>query len=246
MLMAKTKLGVAYRSTRRNWVKLWTHEWLRGTSRFELKPWQRSAFIDLLAMAGDSKIPGKVCAGLDADGAVLGFPKSYLAGQLTITEADLDETLILFREQDRVSIEDDKRGNPIITLISWEKYQSEYHRQKSYRSNSPKVTSEVTTETPVKLPVEGEGDVEVEEEGEAEATVAAFAAISCKPFGGAKFKEFWTNEYLNHKSGSWADAMEHVAELCQANRVKVPGRFFAHKREIEKVEAEQAYKRTPL
>lgn len=160
MLMAKTKVGLAYRSTRRNWVKLWTHEWLRGTSRFELNPSQRSAFVDLLAMAGDSKVPGKVCAGMDADGTILGYPLSYIAGMLTIAEAELERTFSLLEKQGRIMAENDARGNLIITLTGWEKYQSEYHRQKSYRSNSDEVTSKVTSETPAKLPVEGEVDGE--------------------------------------------------------------------------------------
>jgi hypothetical protein len=164
MLMAKTKVGLAYRSTRRNWVKLWTHEWLRGTSRFELTPSQRSAFVDLLAMAGDSKVPGKVCAGLDADGSILGFPLSYISGVLTMAESELEQVLEILAKQGRIESTTDPRGNWIITLTSWERYQSEYHRQKSYRSNSTEVTGKVTTEARRKLPVEGEVEGDGEEE----------------------------------------------------------------------------------
>lgn len=127
-------------------------------------------------MAGDSKIPGKVCAGFDADGTLLGFPLSYIAGMLTMSEKELDEVLILLERQGRIEKLTDPRNNFVIVLTGWEKYQSEYHRQKSYRSANDKVTTEVTSETTPKLPVEGE--VEGEEEVEEESPPAPVSSIS--------------------------------------------------------------------
>jgi hypothetical protein len=242
----------------RKWIKVWINEWREGTLRWQATDFQRAFWIDLLALAGRSRYPGIVCAGKDAD-KVVGYPTSFLAPNSGITEENIKETLDLFKSKGMVTYSTSLsyHGATLyaVTITNWKKYQSDYEANKTYQKTyrARKKASSSSTERLTSQLVERkslEGDLEVEKEGEedkeAEATTSAFAAISCKPFGGPKFKEFWTNEYLNHDGGSWADAMERVAEKCQANRVKVPGRFFAHKREIEKLEAEQTYKRHPL
>jgi hypothetical protein len=50
---------------KRSWVKLWTNEWLDGTTRYQMSDAQRAFWIDLLAMAGRSRFPGIICAGRD-------------------------------------------------------------------------------------------------------------------------------------------------------------------------------------
>jgi hypothetical protein len=52
---------------KRKWVKLWTNEWLDGTTRYQMSGAQRALWIDLLALAGRSRFPGVVCAGRDGD-----------------------------------------------------------------------------------------------------------------------------------------------------------------------------------
>jgi hypothetical protein len=258
-----------YRSTRRNWVKLWTAEWLRGTSRFELTAVQRSNWIDLLAMAGDSRIPGVVCAGEDADGKLLGYPIQFISALLTVPEQELQESLQVFERQGRISVEKDARHNFIIALTSWERYQSEYHRQKSYRPKNEKVTgkvtSKVTPETTPRLPVEGEGEVDGEVEGEVEgegesAALApptletitkSFAAMKTEPFGSKKFREIWAQEWSRPGTdGSFSDYMETTIQRCKSLRVVIPGLFYQMKREIEKTEANtsghEMRRRTPL
>ena len=145
--------------------------------------------MDLLAMAGDSKVPGKVCAGIDVDGSILGFPLDYIAGVLTMDKPYLRDTLFLLEKQGRIETSLDARGNSIITLTSWVKYQSEYHRQKSYRSNSDEVTGKVTSETPAKLPVEGE--VEVDGEIEEETSFGVFWDLYPRKVGKAKATVLW-------------------------------------------------------
>jgi hypothetical protein len=152
-------------------------------------------------MAGDSKVPGTVCAGRDADGSVLGFPLDYISGVLTMDKAELNNTLYILAKQGRVQTIQDSRGNWIITLTSWERYQSEYHRQKSYRSNSAEVTSKVTTETPAKLPVEGE--VEVEEEEEVEKTFRAWWELYPRKVGKEKAWRLWKQLDTAGRSGAW-------------------------------------------
>lgn len=48
-------------------IKLWVNEWLDGTTRFQMSGAQRAFWIDLLAMAGRSRFPGIICAGMDGE-----------------------------------------------------------------------------------------------------------------------------------------------------------------------------------
>jgi hypothetical protein len=246
---------LSYKTTRRHWVKLWVGEWLDGTTRFELTPEQRLLWVDLLALAGRSRFPGMIYPGVGENDKKIGYPISYLAGVLSFQPGGLREALTILERHGHILIDEPSSDCFVISISNWDKYQSEYQRQKLSRSEKVRTKTrqsaqEVTPENTLKLPVEGE-KIREEEDGEkrrdSAATVAAFNSFECQPFGGPKFKQIWTQEYENHKDGTaWADTMERAIEICQSNRIKVPGRFFAHKREIEKVEAENAYKRTPL
>lgn len=234
-----------YRPSRRSWVKLWVNEWLTGTVRWQLTPQQRSMWADLLALAGNSRFPGIICSG-ETNGILDPFPMDYLCSVFRCAEADVLAAFDLFKKQSRIVI--NEAG--VIQIVNWDKYQSEYQLKRQRRTyNEPRRSdgqANVHRKSRKTPPEEVEGEEEVEEEVEAAETVAAFAAISCEPFGSKPFKTCWTAEYRRYKGGSWADAMERVIKWCAVNQVRVPGRFFAHKREIEKVEAEQAYKRVPL
>lgn len=168
---------MAYKSTRRQWVKLWVNEWLDGTSRFELTAPQRLLWIDLLALAGRSRFPGFIYAGLAGDGSKVGYPIAYLAGVLQMDEVTLNNALKLLQEHCHITLDESAPENYVIGIINWEKYQSEYLRQRAYRK--------VTTKTTSRLPVEGEVEVEVEGEGEVKTHIA------CAPLGSAEFKTFF-------------------------------------------------------
>jgi hypothetical protein len=47
--------GRTDRFGKRSWVKLWTNEWLDGTTRYQMSDAQRALWVDLLAMAGRSR-----------------------------------------------------------------------------------------------------------------------------------------------------------------------------------------------
>jgi len=143
---------VAYKSTRRQWVKLWVNEWLDGTSRFELTPQQRLLWIDLLALAGRSRFPGEIYAGLAGNGSKVGYPIAYLAGVLQMDEVTTNNALKLLKEHCHITLDESAPEQYVIGIINWEKYQSEYLRQKTYRK--------VTTNATSRLLVEGEGEVE--------------------------------------------------------------------------------------
>ena len=118
-------------SMRRQWVKLWINEWLEGTTRFQLSAVQRSIWIDLLALAGRSRYPGIVCAGKTGED-LTGYPINYLCPLLGVSEKDFQEAIIMFKKQDRLSTSSSDDA-PVITLKTWESYQSEYQRQKGYK-----------------------------------------------------------------------------------------------------------------
>jgi hypothetical protein len=119
---------------RRSWVKLWVNEWLDGTTRFEMSDAQRAFWIDLLAMAGRSRFPGIICAG-QIDGQFIGYPIAKYAA-LMAKPINVEETFKLFERTGKI-IAEITTETPVklykISLCNWEKFQSEYQRQKPYR-----------------------------------------------------------------------------------------------------------------
>ncbi len=89
---------------RRAWVKLWVNEWLDGTTRFQMSGAQRAFWIDLLALAGRSRYPGIVCAGMDGDRYV-GYPLKTFAALDAGAEIDLVATFDLFARTGKVIVE---------------------------------------------------------------------------------------------------------------------------------------------
>lgn len=151
---------MSYKSTRRQWVKLWVNEWLDGTTRFELTAQQRLMWVDLLALAGRSRFPGFIYAGNGQGSEKVGYPIAYLAGVLQMDEIGANNTLKLLADHGHITLNEVAPETYVIGIINWEKYQSEYLRQKTYRK--------VTTKTTSRLPVEGE--VEVDGDGEEDKT----------------------------------------------------------------------------
>lgn len=83
----------------------------------------------------------------------------------------------------------------------------------------------------------------------AEITVQAFGAMDCKPFGPPEFQQAWTEAWSRAAAQTdpvWSEFMEEAIERCGALRVKVPGKFYQHKRQIEKFEVANRYRRPPL
>src|SRR5208283_5739373 len=128
---------MSYKSTRRQWVKLWVNEWLDGTTRFELTAPQRLLWIDLLALAGRSRFPGFIYAGEGEGGKRVGYPIAYLAGVLQMDEVTLNNALKLLQAHAHITLDEVSTDNWVIGIVNWEKYQSEYLRQKVYRRINP-------------------------------------------------------------------------------------------------------------
>ncbi len=257
---------------KRSWVKLWTTEWLDGTTRYTMTDAQRAFWIDLLAMAGRSRFPGLICAGRDGD-AFVGYPlnrfSSLMAGPEQI---DIEATLRLFERTDKVKITITSEGPPklfAIELLNWKKYQSDLDAQadraRNYRNRKKQrhasVTENVTPPSRSVTAVEGEEERDSETEVEkrqrrrnssapaASPTVItqAFYALGHKPFGQKEFQTIWAEEWsAAGEDPNWTDIMEQTIQRSKSRQVKVPGLFFEHKHAIEKGEVQMRYKVTPL
>src|ERR1700687_1554021 len=112
--------GVNPKFGRRSWVKLWVNEWLDGTTRFEMTDAQRAFWIDLLAMAGRSRFPGRICAGT-VDGAYVGYPLNKFQA-LMAEPIDIEKTLALFEKTGKVRISVTAKAPTklvMIELLNW-------------------------------------------------------------------------------------------------------------------------------
>ena len=160
---APFKMGREYRSKGRSWVKLWVAEWLDGTTRYEMTGAQRAFWIDLLTMAGRSRVPGVVCAGWD-NGQLFGYPLKRYEGILNDASVDVLETLRLFERGKKIELICTRLEDPAlyaVRILSWDKYQSEYMRQRKTRKGADKVTTGNTERCAIEVEVEGDGEVEV-------------------------------------------------------------------------------------
>jgi hypothetical protein len=86
---------------------------------------------------------------------------------------------------------------------------------------------------------------------EEQAAAAAFSALGFnQPFGSPKFQKIWAEEYssipADANGSSVTDAMERAARRCQSLRITVPGIFFVTKRDVEKVESQNKFRRPVL
>ncbi len=256
---------------KRSWVKLWTTEWLDGTTRYTMTDAQRAFWIDLLAMAGRSRFPGIICAGRDGD-SLVGYPlnrfSSLMAGPEQI---DIEASLRLFERTDKVKITITSEGPPklfAIELLNWKKYQSDLDAQadraRNYRNRKKQrhasVTENVTpasrSVTAVEVEGERDSDSEVEKRqrrrnpsaaAPSAAIAQAFYALGQKPFGQKRFQEIWAEEWsAAGEDPNWTDIMEQTIQRAKSLKVQVPGLFYEHKHQIEKGEVAMRYKVTPL
>jgi len=72
-----------------------------------------------------------------------------------------------------------------------------------------------------------------------------FAEIKTEPFGTWEFQSIFVTA-VNNGSESWVDSMEKTILVCKAAGVKVPGRFYSIKRVLEKLDAENSFRKRLL
>jgi len=117
----------------------------------------RGIFIDLIAMAGDSAFGNDGIIKL-AEG--VGVTDKVISGIIFVSQKQWKEAKkrLSSGPEPRIEIIDLKSGYA-IKIINWEKYQSEYNRQKSYRQSYNKSYNKSYTKG---YKVEIEGDIEGE------------------------------------------------------------------------------------
>ena len=110
---------------RRTWIKIYCDKWLRGTLREDTLE-TRGAWVDLLAMAGDSAFSEdgviQVSPGVGlTDEQIASILRVGISVWLTAKERLLNTA--------RIGID----GHNVIKIVNWHNYQSEYDRQKPSR-----------------------------------------------------------------------------------------------------------------
>ena len=110
----------------RTWIKVHCREWIEGTLRAEA-PEIRGVWADLLALAGSGSYHDmgeiKPCNGV-------GFTDRQICEILAIKPALWRKAKQRLLETDRIKI----TPKGAISIVNWKKYQSEYARQKPYRT----------------------------------------------------------------------------------------------------------------
>ena len=109
---------------RRIYRKSWPYDNLFGTLRHELVSGQRGIWNDLLDMAKISRVrPGLVAAGKNT-----AYGHQWLANFLNVPLEELEKTLKKLEDTERII----SNGHG-IEILNWDRYQTEYDRQKPYR-----------------------------------------------------------------------------------------------------------------
>ncbi len=124
---------------RRTWIKIFPDKWLRGTLREE-NPSVRGIWADVLALAGDSAYGD---TGLIQLADHMGFTDEQIMAILHIEKEEWLEAKKRLIRTDRIKI----LKNNVIKVVNWKNYQSEYERQKRYRSYTRKLQPKVTHES---------------------------------------------------------------------------------------------------
>lgn len=156
---------------KRTWIKLYIDQCLRGSMIEELTAEQRWLWIGFLLLAGDSSIPGIIFRRKNANGIPLGYSNVTLAETLDVDIDVYDEGIRRMIEKKKISINE----SGVIIILNWQKYQSEYERQKKYRKGDKKKCNQS---------YEVDRDKEGDKEGDKE-------KVKDESLFEQKFDEFW-------------------------------------------------------
>jgi len=139
----------------RTWVKLYCSKWIEGSIRNET-PLVRAVFIDLIALAGSGEYGDIGRIGLKNG---VGLTNKQFMTLLSLSKNQWIYAKNRLQKTGRIAY--DPQNN--ITILNWNKYQSEYQRQRPYRLEprvesynqklQPKVTQEKEIEKEKEIPV---------------------------------------------------------------------------------------------
>lgn len=148
---------------RRNWIKLYVDQTLRGTCFIELLPDERFIWFGFLLLAGDNAMEGKICVTEE-----MGFSNKQLASLLKCDTELINRSIKKMIKHEKIKVS----KNNMIQILNWKKYQSEYQRQKKYRKEHKKrkdkeLQHKVTSKSDnAKCGIERDIDIEEERERE--------------------------------------------------------------------------------
>lgn len=111
----------------RRWIKLYCYETLHGSVSYQLTEAEQGCWNKLLCQAGLCGMEGVIA---DHDGRP--WPHSHIIQEIHASPEVFESTLKKCIQEGRI-IEKNGQG---IMITNWKKYQSEYERQKPYRSGS--------------------------------------------------------------------------------------------------------------
>lgn len=146
---------------RRNWIKLYVDQTLRGTCFIELLPDERFIWFGFLLLAGDNAMEGKICVTEE-----MGFSNKQLASLLKCDTELINRSIKKMIKHEKIKVS----KNNMIQILNWKKYQSEYQRQKKYRKEHKKrkdkeLQHKVTSKSDnAKCGIERDIDIEEERE----------------------------------------------------------------------------------
>lgn len=122
----------------RRWIKLFCYERLHGSVSYQLSEAEQSIWDKLLCLAG-------LCGndGIIADHDLRPYPREFIIHELHADPEVFEATMKKCIDEGRIS--EDGQG---IRITNWNKYQSEYDRQKQYRhgGQSKDISSKTTEE----------------------------------------------------------------------------------------------------
>jgi hypothetical protein len=154
------------------WIRIWPHAWFDSSMRVELTNAERAFWVDVIALAGKSRIPGVICS--DPEGKV-GYPLPMLSSLLVSwTPQEVTSVLEKLEKTQRVQVEHTAllsgEDGWIVRVTNWEKWQSESQRVQKYRNTSRSekrnqrslITNNSCTSGRIEVEVEVEEEVEEE------------------------------------------------------------------------------------
>lgn len=146
---------------RRSWIKLYVGQTLRGSCFSEMLPDERFVWFGFLLLGGDNPIEGKISVTES-----MGYSFEQLADLLKCNTELIKRSVKKMVKFDKIKMD----GSNIIEIINWQKYQSEYQRQRNYREEyKKKLQRKVTPESytgKCGIDIDIERDIDIEKEKE--------------------------------------------------------------------------------
>ena len=174
---------------------------------------QRALWIDLLALAGRSRFPGRICAG-EVGGAFVGYPLNKFQA-LMAEPIDVQQTLELFEKTGKIKLtvtSEIPTKLVMIELLNWDRYQSEYQRQKKYRRKELQQSDSRSYNQSDKTEGEVEGEVEKKHRAPSAPSVPAIPAQVQlhQETRDAAFEVFWEEWPRKQAKGSARKAWQKI------------------------------------